>query len=312
MGVTTVLNAPRDIGALRSSDWPLRPLVGEVIGREKAFQVIIRQSVLDAIAIHGKSDTDVEVCGVLVGNIYSDGAAPYAIVEASISGEHSSGRSTQVTFTSETWTHINDVKDREHPNRQILGWYHTHPGFGIFLSEMDLFIHQSFFAEPWQLAFVFDPKSGEEGLFVWKDGKVVQEGFLVDHDTDTPPADVGTEASKSGELPAPSGTLGELSARVQTLENRIKWFFAGGALVTLLAIVWPVVVLIFGTQMVASIGPAAAKSGPAAGGAPLPWVNLPDASAQSADPKNPGLPLSAAPATMPATPATAPATQPRK
>ena len=191
MGVTTVLNAPRDITALKAEDWPLRPLVGEVIGREKTFQVIIRQSVLDAIAIHGKSDTGVEVCGVLVGNIYSDGAAPYAIVDAAISGEHTAGRSTQVTFTSETWTQINDVKDRDHPNKQILGWYHTHPGFGIFLSEMDLFIHQSFFAEPWQLAFVFDPKSGEEGLFVWRDGKVVQDGFLVDHDTEYSPGRCG-------------------------------------------------------------------------------------------------------------------------
>jgi proteasome lid subunit RPN8/RPN11 len=255
MGVTTVLNAPRDITALRAEDWPLRPLVGQVIGREKAFQVIVRQSVLDSIAKHGKSDTAVEVCGVLVGNIYSDGAAPYAIVDAAISGEHSAGRSTQVTFTSETWTHINDVRDREHPNKQILGWYHTHPGFGIFLSEMDLFIHQSFFSEPWQLAFVFDPKSGEEGLFVWRDGKIVQDGFLVDHDTITPPADVGTEAGSHS--PTPSGTVGELSARVQVLENRTKWILAGGLLAILVAIAWPIVVATYLPQVMGELYPTA-------------------------------------------------------
>jgi proteasome lid subunit RPN8/RPN11 len=254
MGVTTVLNSPRDITGLKAEDWPLRPLVGEVIGREKAFQVIIRQSVLDAVANHGKSDTAVEVCGVLVGNIYSDGAAPYAIVDAAISGEHTAGRSTQVTFTSETWTQINDVKDREHPNKQILGWYHTHPGFGIFLSEMDLFIHQSFFSEPWQLAFVFDPKSGEEGLFVWRDGKIVQDGFLVDHDTNTPPADVGTEIAKGGA--ATSGTVGELSARVQALEQRTKWMLAGGLLALLAAIAWPVVVAVYLPQALAALRPA--------------------------------------------------------
>ncbi|HEX4124235.1 MAG TPA: Mov34/MPN/PAD-1 family protein [Tepidisphaeraceae bacterium] len=295
MGVTTVLNAPRDIGALRSGDWPLRPLVGEVIGREKSFQVIIRQSVLDAIAIHGKSDTTVEVCGVLVGNIYSDGAAPYAIVEAAIAGEYTAGRSTQVTFTSETWTQINDVKDREYPSKQILGWYHTHPGFGIFLSEMDLFIHQSFFAEPWQLAFVFDPKSGEEGLFVWRDGKIVQDGFLVDHDTDTPPADTGTEAGK-GESAAPSGTVAELSARIQALESRSKWLTAGGLLAVLLAIAWPVVVAAYLPQVTALLHPVTRFMQPDRHGSPPPVV--------------PAFSVPPAHAVLHSTPATAPATRP--
>ncbi len=31
------------------------------------------------------------------------------------------------------------------PNIDIVGWYHTHPSFGIFLSHHDLFIHQNFF-----------------------------------------------------------------------------------------------------------------------------------------------------------------------
>jgi proteasome lid subunit RPN8/RPN11 len=296
MEVTNVLNAPRDIAALRAEDWPLRPLVGEVVGREKGFQVIIRQSVLDAIATHGKSDTGVEVCGVLVGNIYSDGAAPYAVVEAAISGEHSSGRSTQVTFTSETWTHINDVRDREHPSKQILGWYHTHPGFGIFLSEMDLFIHQSFFAEPWQLAFVFDPKSGEEGLFVWRDGKIVQDGFLVDHDTSTPPADVGTEADSAHA--APSGTVGELSARIQALENRTKWLLAGGALAVLVAIIWPLVVATYMPQIMAIIRPVATRDANIVSKSPPKWVNIV---------VPPIVPAHAAPATAPAK---APTTKP--
>ena len=90
--------------------------------------------------------------------------------------------SAVVTFTAETWTHIQDVMDRQYPDLRILGWYHTHPGHGIFLSDMDLFIHKNFFSLPWHLAFVFDPQHMEEGLFAWRAGNMVVESFVVQKD----------------------------------------------------------------------------------------------------------------------------------
>jgi hypothetical protein len=87
-----------------------------------------------------------------------------------------------VTFTSETWTHIHDQMDGRFPNMRIVGWYHTHPGFGIFLSDMDVFIQENFFGEPWQIAFVDDPKGGDRGSFVWRGGAPVREPYLVKED----------------------------------------------------------------------------------------------------------------------------------
>jgi proteasome lid subunit RPN8/RPN11 len=49
----------------------------------------------------------------------------------------------------------------------MVGWYHTHPGFGIFLSGMDLFIHQNFFTQLWHVAFVLDPRARTSGFFTW-------------------------------------------------------------------------------------------------------------------------------------------------
>jgi proteasome lid subunit RPN8/RPN11 len=55
-----------------------------------------------------------------------------------------------------------------------VGWYHSHPGLGVFLSEQDRFIHKSFFGdEPWYIAVVFDPASGERGVFVWAGEDIV-------------------------------------------------------------------------------------------------------------------------------------------
>ena len=50
-------------------------------------------------------------------------------------------------------------------NARIVGWYHTHPDFGIFLSDYDVFIHQHFFSGPGQIALVIDPVRKLEGVF---------------------------------------------------------------------------------------------------------------------------------------------------
>jgi hypothetical protein len=53
----------------------------------------------------------------------------------------------------------------------IVGWYHTHPTFGIFLSDRDRFIQEHFFSGPGQIAYVVDPVNKTEGVFFWREGK---------------------------------------------------------------------------------------------------------------------------------------------
>jgi hypothetical protein len=82
------------------------------------------------------------------------------------------GAAATVTFTHEAWEHVHSELDRRYPGEKIVGWYHSHPGFGIFLSREDMFIHENFFSEWWQVAYVVDPLAGEEGIFGWRDGTV--------------------------------------------------------------------------------------------------------------------------------------------
>ncbi len=147
----------------------------------------------------------------------------------------------QVTFTAETWTHIQDVLDRDHPDKRILGWYHTHPGYGIFLSDMDVFIHKNFFNLPWHTAFVYDPKQNQQGLFVWRAGDLIPENFMVEEDVlaQNVPADMSTQMTAAA---APPGTVMELSARIQSLEHKQKWLLAGLAICAMLSIGWPLLI----------------------------------------------------------------------
>jgi proteasome lid subunit RPN8/RPN11 len=114
---------------------------------------------------HAVLEPDVEVCGVLVGRVGEDEHGRFVHVTAAIRGQAAKQEGAAVTFTHETWNHIHQEMDARHPDAQIVGWYHTHGGFGVFLSEMDTFVHRNFFPEPFHLAYVYDPLAGSEAFF---------------------------------------------------------------------------------------------------------------------------------------------------
>jgi len=130
--------------------------------------LIIEGEVVRRIRQHARSSPQAEICGVLIGQDRGGRVE----VQASIAGAKAEEAGAHVTFTQDTWEHIYQVKDNEYPNERIVGWYHSHPGFGVFLSDHDTFIHKNFFASPGQVAWVFDPHSDEEGCFGWVDGSI--------------------------------------------------------------------------------------------------------------------------------------------
>jgi proteasome lid subunit RPN8/RPN11 len=238
--------ASRDAARLRAEDYPQRDLPALTARRESRYQVVIRQSVMNDLHAHGKENTEVEICGVLLGNVYHDSRGTWCLIDASVRGNFASHKQTQVTITSETWTHVNQERDRLYPDKKFIGWYHTHPGFGIFLSGMDDFIQGNWFAEPWQIALVYDPKSGEEGVFVWRDGKTVAEPFIVVSEDGAAGSSAGSQADDSPTaMKVPSGTLGDLMSRLQAVEQRQRWIFAALGAIGLIALIWPLMVMLF-------------------------------------------------------------------
>lgn len=138
------------------------------------FRLFVAEEAMDRITRRAGEQPDKEVGGVLVGELLRDGAGPYLSVETTIDALHAEEKGTELTFTHATWDHIHAEMDAHHQGRRIVGWYHTHPGFGIFLSDRDRFIHQSFFNLPHQIALVYDPRRREHGVFTWRDGEPVR------------------------------------------------------------------------------------------------------------------------------------------
>lgn len=62
----------------------------------------------------------------------------------------------QLQFSTESLVReLGDMQDN-YPDLSLVGWFHTHPGHGLFLSRPDLTIHDGFFREKYQFAMEID------------------------------------------------------------------------------------------------------------------------------------------------------------
>jgi len=164
--------------------------------------------VLRQIRQHARSNSKTEVCGVLIGEENGSGLK----ITARIAGLNAAQAGTYVTFTQDTWEHIYKIKDKDYPDERIVGWYHSHPGFGVFLSDHDTFIHKNFFSAPLQVAWVYDPHSDEEGCFGWCGERLERlEEIRVKDDKG------GEEAGETGK-PEPVGGIEDDEETVEAKE----------------------------------------------------------------------------------------------
>jgi proteasome lid subunit RPN8/RPN11 len=122
----------------------------------------ISEKVMIGIEKHAYSNLEAEVGGMLFGRIDEQGVAH---IIGSIPALTAAAEQISLTFTHDVWADILSKGEKQYPGEKIVGWYHTHPSFGLFLSEYDEFIQRNFFGQPGQIALVIDPIAGEMGWF---------------------------------------------------------------------------------------------------------------------------------------------------
>lgn len=142
-------------------------------GNAGAHRVLVRSALLPEILRFSESHPQVEIGGFLLGR--HDGRC--VTVRNFIPARNARSRGASLKFTHETWADAGRRREAEFPDDEIVGWHHTHPNLGVFLSASDRFIQESFFREPWQIAMVVDPQRRELAFFQWLDGKITPCGF---------------------------------------------------------------------------------------------------------------------------------------
>ena len=153
--------------------WSATDLRLQLFGQEPHLPAALLSTdcILDVLG-HGRAQPEREVGGILLGSFAETSRGAATRVQDMHIADSNDASLTHVTFTHAAWEGIHAALDQRDDDLAIVGWYHTHPGFGPFLSAHDRFIHEHFFAHPLQIALVVDPLQGLLSLFGWSESKV--------------------------------------------------------------------------------------------------------------------------------------------
>lgn len=179
--------------------------------------IFLERQPADAIERHALRDTSVELGGILLGKecVDDETGAPFVLITQALEAQHFENTQASFTYTHDSWEQITRERDARFPDLDIVGWYHTHPDFGVFLSSHDLFIQQHFFGQPLQVAYVVDPIRQTRGFFSWRDGQMTAvRGFYLSADR-TERAALARLVNDLENLPNPEGSGSGLSPRLE-------------------------------------------------------------------------------------------------
>ncbi len=160
--------------------WPLDPPV-RLPPDTGAPEVSLSSETLAAIQECAEATPSYEVGGVLLGDVAVQEATFRLDIIGHIPAEAVESGPAHLTFTHETWRRLRVRRFLEYPHLLVLGWYHTHPGLGVFLSTMDRGLHRQVFGtKPWSVALVLDSKKGDWAFF-WPCDERVYDCPVVDY-----------------------------------------------------------------------------------------------------------------------------------
>jgi proteasome lid subunit RPN8/RPN11 len=123
------------------------------------FSINIASVVLDRISADVRRPY--ERIGLLIGSFLSDGLWVNDIV---IGGDSDS--ETSCVLPPGKLARVADDIVRGKIDGRIVGWYHSHPGYGIFMSETDMNTHSKLLQfSPFVIALVADPEINQFGIW---------------------------------------------------------------------------------------------------------------------------------------------------
>jgi len=136
-----------------------RGIVFDVYFQEKAFEKA--RSHFEDHASRG-----LEGLGFLVGSVFSHAGRKYVVVDDYVTAENDASP-VSVRFSRRAFVELSKQLGGKNGgfNKIIVGWCHSHPGYGCFLSSVDVRTQKAFFPEEFHIAVVCDPLKKEWRAF---------------------------------------------------------------------------------------------------------------------------------------------------
>src|SRR6267142_3494621 len=124
------------------------------------YPIFFQQEAVIALQEHLKSSPTQAIFGFLIGDVYRDpeNGALYTIIDKTL-------KLSQAIYGDKTEVVVSRLWDRMQEQLKkaagtLLGWYHSHPGQGGFLTTHDVETHEKFFTEPWHVAILVAAEAG--------------------------------------------------------------------------------------------------------------------------------------------------------
>lgn len=212
---------------------------GHLHGRQPdGLCIIVGQAALRQLAAYSLSDTERELGGVLLGQVYRHGTRLFVEVEAILPANNDNHGPVHFTFSADSWAALQQAQAEQYPDLNMVGWFHTHPNLGVFYSSDDVVVHSAAFTLPWHVGLVLDPVRHEGCFFGWQNGELAAlPGFyeLLDEQP-LPMVDWQVvKASVYDEMPdPPSPTRTANTNSQQWLAQYGPWPAVGGSLLLFL------------------------------------------------------------------------------
>jgi len=123
---------------------------------------LVQPGVLEVVTDHVNSAWTRKVGGILLGRAVDDATR----VDAALPAHETDEYAGEIAFPPPVWEEAYEKLD-EHPGSTIVGWYHSHPGSGVSMSDYDRRLHRILFGEPFSVALVVDPVAERMAWFGW-------------------------------------------------------------------------------------------------------------------------------------------------
>ena len=140
-----------------------------------AVTILLEEAARRAMQAHALSSLQREVAGFMAGPRPEKGPdGRYVVwIQEFIPARFTLNLPGSVTFTPDTWrdAHIQLARRRPNHDATLIGWFHTHPGLRLFLSDYDKFLHRNWWKQRWHVAAVLDPVDRAGALFAWDKGQ---------------------------------------------------------------------------------------------------------------------------------------------
>jgi 26S proteasome regulatory subunit N11 len=182
---------PPDREHVKPHDWLSAEMLSSYqkrLSKKSCFDLYVSKVAVEKMVNHanryGRIRT--EAMGFMLGDVCEHERHRYVIVRDIVTGALLSS-ADRVRFNKDSYSELFSELDSSGFDYVIVGWYHSHPGYGCFMSQIDLNTQMASFCENYHSAIVIDPLLKEIQAFRLKGKRCTYVDFAIYwHDLESP------------------------------------------------------------------------------------------------------------------------------